>query len=133
MVYRSSAPELGADELDAVFGALAHPARRAVLREITGRRQPPAMTDLAATLDMSPQLLNKHLATLERARLISRERNGRETNARPRPEVLDAAKKWIVEMTDYWNAQLDSLQQYIDTLGQADRPAPDPEPDPEQD
>lgn len=117
MVYCSILAE---DELDAVFAALAHRARRAVLREITRHEAPPAMNQLAGSLAMSPQALNKHLTSLERARLITREKHGRETNARANPEVLDAAKEWIVEMTDYWNTQLDSLQEYIDSLGLAE-------------
>ncbi|MDL9980447.1 ArsR/SmtB family transcription factor [Microbacterium sp. ASV49] len=121
MVYGAAPAPLGEVELDAVFAALAHSARRAVLREVVARDRPATMAVLAERLEMSPQALNKHLASLERARLITRSRVGRITSAQASPEVLDAAKDWIVAMTDYWNAQLDSLQSYIDTLG---RPAP---------
>ncbi|MDQ4212899.1 helix-turn-helix domain-containing protein [Microbacterium capsulatum] len=118
MVYGLTAGRapLTEDELDAVFGALAHPVRRAVLHEVASPDRPEAMTDLAERLDLSPQALNKHLSTLERAHLITRVKHGRATSAQANPEVLDSAKDWIVTMTDYWNAQLDSLQLYIDSL-----------------
>ncbi|MEE2524095.1 helix-turn-helix domain-containing protein [Pseudarthrobacter sp. J75] len=107
------------EELDAVFSALAHRARRDVLQAIARHSEPPAMKELAAELEVSPQLLQKHLATLEKARLITRQKHGRETNAEAHPEVLAAANEWIAEMTSYWNDQLDSLQAYIDQLGLA--------------
>lgn len=119
MVYQSSATPhrpLSEPELDAVFGALAHPVRRAVLHEVASPDRPEAMTELAERLDLSPQALNKHLTTLERARLITRVKQGRATSAQANPEVLDSTRDWIVAMTDYWNTQLDSLQQYIESL-----------------
>ncbi len=55
-----------------------HPCRRALMVRLLGRRSPMGVTELASATDMSPQLLNKHATTLERAGLITREPAGRE-------------------------------------------------------
>lgn len=108
--------------VDAVFSALAHGARRAILRQLARTDAPTAMNELAAATGISPQLLNKHAASLERAGLITRERQGRETRAHAHPEVLQQAQAWIEEMTAYWNTQLDSLTEYVATLRDGDDP-----------
>jgi len=115
MVYRLVKAEDDVD-LDAVFGALSHGGRRAVLVELAKTDAPTAMKDLAERTGMSPQLMNKHAASLERAGLISRRSHGRETRAVAHPEVLNAAKDWIDEMTAYWNSQLDALGDYLECL-----------------
>jgi DNA-binding transcriptional ArsR family regulator len=115
MVYQPVKSENPID-LDAVFGALAHGGRRAVLEELARADAPTAMKALAERTRMSPQLMNKHAASLERAGLITRQAHGRETQAVAHPEVLNAAKGWIEEMTDYWNSQLDALGDYLESL-----------------
>jgi DNA-binding transcriptional ArsR family regulator len=113
MVYRSSTGVVDDAALDAVFGALAHPARRDVLRRLTTTSEPLPMSRLAAEAGLSPQLLNKHLGTLERAGLIVRARDGRAAHAHVRPEPLTAASRWLEETETYWTKQLDALQQYV--------------------
>ncbi len=134
MVYRQAGAEQldtdGADaRLDAVFGALAHPARRTLLTELVRRDGSVAMNDLAQRAGISPQLLTKHAAALERAGLISREPQGRVKRVRAHPERLDAAQRWIAEMTTYWNGQLDALERYVATLRPA---AEEPEGGPQR-
>ena len=122
MVYRAASLETTDDPLDAVFTALAHPARRELLRHLAGS-EPKAMRNLADVAGLSPQLLSKHVAVLERAGLVTRARHGREKRAYPHSGPLSAASLWIDETTSYWNAQLDSLEQYVASLQQ-----PEPEP-----
>ncbi|MCD2440977.1 helix-turn-helix domain-containing protein [Agromyces sp. SYSU K20354] len=124
MVYElARSAKLSEQDLDAVFAALAHSARRAVLRQIARADAPLAMNELAAATGISPQLLNKHAASLERAGLITRERQGRETRAIAHPDMLQDAGNWIEEMTAYWNTQFDSLGRYVEALrDQADEP-----------
>jgi DNA-binding transcriptional ArsR family regulator len=116
VVYGLLGDALDEAALDAVFGALAHRSRRAVVQYLVHRETPTAMNDLAANVGMSPQLLNKHAAALERPALISRTAHGREKHVSAHPEVLAAAQQWIDEVTAYWNAQLDSLDEYVTSL-----------------
>src|SRR6266542_6515846 len=61
--------------LDRIFHALAHPARRAMLRRLTeGERN---LSELAAPLRMSFPAASKHVRVLERARLVRRRVVGR--------------------------------------------------------
>jgi DNA-binding transcriptional ArsR family regulator len=114
MVYRPGVAEPAPDaQLDAVFGALAHPARRELLRRLLAAREPQPMGAVAAAAGVSPQLLTKHVATLERAGLITRTRHGREKHAHAHPEPLTAATRWIEDTAAFWNAQLDALQDYV--------------------
>lgn len=80
------------------------------------------MNELADATGMSPQALQKHLVSLERAGLIARTRDGRTTHAIAQPEVLNSAGEWIAEMSHYWNTQLDSLSDYIASLGDGPHP-----------
>jgi|GEM_PF-3209127 len=117
MVYHELRERVSEDALDAIFAALSHRGRRAALRLVAaGDREGVAMNRLAERLGMSPQALQKHLASLERAGLITRVRDGRVTHAVAQPEVLAAAQSWITEMSAYWNAQLDALADYINAL-----------------
>lgn len=117
MVYSGTRQPADEDALDAIFAALAHRSRRAALRQVAaGDREGVAMNQLAEQLAMSPQALQKHLASLERAGLIARVREGRVTHARAQPDTLAEAQSWITEMSDYWAAQLDSLGDYIKAI-----------------
>ncbi len=114
MGYR---PDTAEQPLDAVFSALAHPVRRSILRLLVTSRDDMAMSDVAGAAGISPQLLNKHAASLEAAGLIAREAVGREKHVRARPQALASARDWIEETNTYWNSQLDSLEDYISSLG----------------
>lgn len=102
--------------MDAVFGALAHAARRSLLRHLLAGASPMGVGELAAATGMSPQLLNKHATALERAGLISRERVGREKRVHAHPEALGPARRWIEETSAYWSGQLDALERYVEDL-----------------
>lgn len=71
----------------AVFAALADPTRRAVLRSIASGEASTA-TELAARLPVNRQAVGKHLASLQRARLVDSRRDGRETRFAATPAPL---------------------------------------------
>ena len=55
-------------QLDAIFTALAHPARRAMLARLS--KGEATVGELARPLDMSLPAVTKHLKVMERAKLI---------------------------------------------------------------
>lgn len=61
------------NQLDAVFTALAHPARRAMLAQLS--KADATVGELAQPFDMSLPAITKHLKVLERANLISRSKS----------------------------------------------------------
>lgn len=101
-------------ELDAVFTALAHPARRAMLARL-GRAEA-TVGELAEPLAISLPAVTKHLKVLERARLISRGRDAQWRPCRLEHAPLDAAFDWIEEQRQAWEARLDRLEGYLHTL-----------------
>lgn len=100
--------------LDAVFMALAHPARRAMLARL-GRGEA-TVGELAEPLEMSLPAVTKHLKMLEKARLISRGRNAQWRPCRLEPEPLEAAAGWIDAQREIWEARLDRLEHYLHQL-----------------
>ena len=63
---------MATDQLDAVFGALADPTRRAILTRLTQGEA--SVAELAAPFRVTQPAISRHLKVLERAGLISRTR-----------------------------------------------------------
>lgn len=105
MKSRSSQP------LDDTLIALADPTRRAILRRLA--RSKARVTDLAAPFRMSLNAVSKHIRILERARLVEREKIGREHILRFRPQPLAAAQKWIARQQQFWGTALEALDEML--------------------
>jgi DNA-binding transcriptional ArsR family regulator len=101
-------------QLDAIFTALAHPARRAILARLG--RGDASVGELAQPLDMSMPAVTKHLKVLERAKLISRSKNAQWRPCRLEAAPLATASSWIDEQRQVWEARLDRLESYLHTL-----------------
>lgn len=96
----------------AVFAALADPTRRAVLRAVaTGEAD--TATDIAARLPISRQAVAKHLAQLERARLVGGHRAGRETRFHATPAPLTDVIAWMTEVGAEWDVRLAALGEAV--------------------
>ena len=82
-------------EMDAVFRALADPARRRLLDRLN-ERNGLTLTELCEGMAMTRQSVTKHLTVLEAAELVATARRGREKrhylNAAP---INDIADRWI--------------------------------------
>ena len=63
-------------ETDRVFRALANPTRRDIIHRVL--RQGESVSSLARRYDMSFAAVQKHVAVLERAALVTKTRSGRE-------------------------------------------------------
>jgi DNA-binding transcriptional ArsR family regulator len=96
------------DHLDRVFHALAHRARREILRALA--REEHTISELAAPFAMSLEAVSKHVQVLERARLVRRTREGRVNRCRLGPEPLGDAAKVLSELAGLWNRRLDALE-----------------------
>ena len=96
------------ERLDAVFGALADPTRRAMLRELAA--QPRTIGELAAPFEISLAGASKHIQVLERAGLIQREVQGRVHTCRLDASPLHAGAEWLRHYERFWNQKLDVLE-----------------------
>lgn len=102
-------------QLDQVFQALADPTRRAILHQLLEGEQ--TVSALAGPHPMSLAGVSKHLQTLERARLIRRERRGREHYCRLNPRPLAQARDWLGFYRQFWTERLDALGDFLDKEG----------------
>ena len=99
------------DTLDATFGALSDPTRRAILARLAkGEAQ---VTELAAPFGMSLPAVSKHLRVLEKARLVTRHVDGRVHRLSINPKPLKSAQSWIAFYEKFWKEQLSSLEDYL--------------------
>jgi DNA-binding transcriptional ArsR family regulator len=99
-----------ADQLDAVFGALADPTRRAILARLAeGDR---TVAELSAPFAISQPAISRHLKVLERAGLVSRTRRATARLSHLEAEPLREAVAWLIGYREYWeesHARLDAL------------------------
>lgn len=101
-------------ELDAIFAALAHPARRAMLTRL-GKGEA-TVGELAEPLAMSLPAVTKHLKVLERAKLIGRSKNAQWRPCQLEVKALNTASGWIDEQRKVWESRLDRLDAYLHIL-----------------
>ena len=94
--------------MDAVFHALAHGARRTMLRRLAEREL--TVGELAEPLDMSLAAASKHLQVLERAGLVRRTITGRRHVCALEPAPLATASAWLGFYRRHWTDRLDALQ-----------------------
>jgi DNA-binding transcriptional ArsR family regulator len=100
--------------LDRVFHALAHPARRAMLRSLTGGER--NLSELAAPLRMSFPAASKHVRVLERARLVRRRIVGRTHLCRIEGKPLGDANGWLEQYRRFWEESFERLDALLDEL-----------------
>jgi DNA-binding transcriptional ArsR family regulator len=104
--------------LDLVFRALAHPARRAIVRQLSlGERN---LSELASPLKMTFPAATKHVRVLEGAKLVRRRIVGREHLCRLQPEPLKQAMLWTGSCREHWEARFAPLHSVLDEMQVAD-------------
>ena len=101
-------------KLDRVFHALAHPARRAIVRQLSiGER---SLSELASPLDMTFPAATKHVRVLEGAKLVRRRVVGRQHICRLRAAPLKEAMLWTEQFRRNWEARFEALDSLLDEM-----------------
>jgi len=108
--------------LDSTFAALADPTRRAILTRLATTER--TVGELAAPFAMSLPAISKHLRVLERARLITRVKDGRVRRCRLEALPMKAASQWIERHRRFWEQQLDSLEDYLSSTQEEEQAWP---------
>lgn len=102
VVYRS------ADEIvDDLFQALADTTRRDILRRCG--RDAPSVSRLAESYPMSFAAVQKHVAVLERAGLVTKQRRGRERLVRTDPDAVRLAQRVLDQLEEAWRGRVDRM------------------------
>jgi DNA-binding transcriptional ArsR family regulator len=102
-----------AASLDATFGALADPTRRAILARLA-ETPGASVSELAAPFDVSLPAISRHLRVLEDAGLLARRREGRVHHCRVLAEPMRSASEWISRYEKFWEGRLDALARYLE-------------------
>jgi DNA-binding transcriptional ArsR family regulator len=98
--------------LDAVFGALADPTRRAIAERLA--EGPASVTELAEPFAVTLPAIVKHLDVLEHAGLVERRKEGRTRYCRLVPAQLRDATEWLEHYGGFWRARFDGLHRYLE-------------------
>jgi DNA-binding transcriptional ArsR family regulator len=83
------------DAYEAVFSALAHPARRRVLMTVYFNGGEMTAGEIAAVFEHAWQTTTRHLQVLEAAGLLTAERQGRMRVYRINLKRLELVKDWL--------------------------------------
>jgi DNA-binding transcriptional ArsR family regulator len=108
--------------LDLVFHALAHPARRAIIRQLSGGER--NLSELAAPLKMTFPAATKHVRVLEGARLVRRRVEGRQHLCRLDAAPLKEATLWTEQFRRYWEARFEVLDSLLEEMKSEERSRP---------
>jgi DNA-binding transcriptional ArsR family regulator len=101
-------------ELNATFGALADPTRRAILARLAKGHA--SVLELAEPFDMSQPAISKHLKVLERAGLIARGRDAQRRPCHLEPRRLKQAADWLGTYREFWEASYSRLDDFLNQL-----------------
>lgn len=106
-------------ELDRLFRALADTTRRDIIARVMSGENA-SVSRLAARYDMSLAAVQKHVAVLEEAGLVTKHTHGRERLVRGNPDQLARARRLLVQLEHLW----------VERFGQLDAVLADPRPRP---
>jgi len=102
------------NQLDAVFGALADPTRRAILARLA--EGDASVLELTAPFNVSQPAISKHLRVLESAGLISRSRKATARLSHLEADPLRQATEWLVDYREYWEESHERLDALLAAL-----------------
>jgi DNA-binding transcriptional ArsR family regulator len=102
------------DTLTATLAALADPTRRSILDRLAGGSA--TVGELAEPFRISQQAVSKHLALLERARLVEKRRDGRRHVCSLRPAPFAEVADWMEKTRRFWEQSFDRLEEHLRRL-----------------
>ncbi len=102
------------DTMSTTMGALADPTRRSILGRLA--HGPATVGELAEPFRISQQAVSKHLAYLERARLVKKRREGRCHVCTLSPAPFKEVADWVEHYRRFWEQSFDRLDDYLHEL-----------------
>lgn len=102
-----AAGEVTGEEVDRLFHALADVTRRDILHRCVQGES--SVSRLADVYPMSFAAVQKHVAVLERAGLVTKKRHGREQLVRTDPDAVGRARRVLDELETAWRGRVDRM------------------------
>ena len=111
VTYNQMVVDLTDDRADRVFHALADATRRdIVLRALDGEH---SVSALARGYPVSFAAVQKHVAVLEEAGLVTKHRNGREQLVRTNVDTIRRASKLLEQLEAAWRGRIDRIGELL--------------------
>ena len=111
--------QLAPPDFDRMFGALADATRRDIVRRAIDADE--GVAEMAAHYPMSFAAVQKHVAILERAGLITKERVGRRKVVRTNLEGLRTARRLLDRYEELWRGRIDRMTALVTSTKENDR------------
>ena len=99
------------EAVDELFHALADPTRRDILRRCAADE--PSVSGLARAYPISFAAVQKHVAVLERAGLVTKERRGREQLVRTDPAAVERLREALDELEATWRGRVERMSNVL--------------------
>jgi DNA-binding transcriptional ArsR family regulator len=109
--------QIASPDFDRVFAALADHTRRDIVRRAISAEE--GVLELAGHYPMSFAAVQKHVAVLERAALITKERIGRRKVVRTNLEALLVARRLLDQYEELWRARIDRMNELLSETADA--------------
>jgi DNA-binding transcriptional ArsR family regulator len=103
--------ELSDGEVDRIFRALADSTRRDIVRRTLSGEA--SVSELASAYDMSFAAVQKHVAVLEGAGLVTKHPKGRERIVRANPDTIRRAQALLDRYEQIWRSRIDRLDELL--------------------
>lgn len=102
-----------------MFGALSDATRRDIVRRAIGGAE--GVAELAGHYPMSFAAVQKHVAVLERAGLVTKERIGRRKVVRANPAGLLAVRRLLDRYEHLWRDRVARMTELVAEMEETDR------------
>ena len=96
-----------------VFAALGDETRLLLVARLNDG-VPQSIMQLTEGSKLTRQAISKHLHVLEEAGIVANERVGRESRYVFKPQGMDAAKTYLQEVSEQWDAALARLKAFVE-------------------
>ncbi len=97
--------------LDTIFGSLSDATRRNILQRVALREL--TVSEIAEPYKLSLAAISKHLAVLEKARLIVKQRRGKQQIVSISPAAFKSVSEYIKPYDQMWADRFDALEVII--------------------
>jgi DNA-binding transcriptional ArsR family regulator len=111
--------QIAPPDFDRLFGALADHTRRDIVRRAINAEE--GVVELASHYPMSFAAVQKHIAILERAGLVTKERVGRRKVVRTDLERLRVVRRLLDQYEELWRGRIDRMTELIAEAKENDR------------
>ncbi|HEY3058949.1 MAG TPA: ArsR family transcriptional regulator [Chloroflexota bacterium] len=111
--------QIAAPDFDRMFGALADHTRRDIVRRAINAEE--GVVELASHYPMSFAAVQKHIAVLERAGLVTKERIGRRKIVRANVDALRIARRLLDQYEELWRGRIDRMTDLIADTKESDQ------------